>query len=134
MRIGSGQPLLETVKAFADAFSNQRGIRIDLALDESLDDVPPRVGAELLRVIQEALSNVARHADATLVTLALARSDTGLVLEVTDNGVGFDPDDVDRGFGLTSMRERIDSVGGRFEVRSARSAGTRISVSVPLAV
>jgi two-component system NarL family sensor kinase len=89
----------------------------------------------LFRVAQEALANVAKHAAATRVRLALRFGGAGVSLEVEDDGRGFDVEAVQldprRGIGLRNMRERLASIGGRFEVVSAPGAGTRLRGEVP---
>jgi two-component system, NarL family, sensor histidine kinase UhpB len=97
----------------------------------------PSTETALFRVAQQALANVADHAGASGVEVLLERSATGgVLLRVADDGRGFDPDHVQPagpqlGFGLTSMRERAESVGGRLTIRTAPGAGTTIEVRVP---
>ncbi|HEY8451121.1 MAG: histidine kinase [Micromonosporaceae bacterium] len=92
----------------------------------------PQVKLALFRVGREALHNVARHAHARHVTLRLAEEPDGLVLEVVDDGVGFDPDGRFPGhLGLASMRRRLTEVGGALEIRSAPGRGTRVRARVP---
>jgi signal transduction histidine kinase len=90
---------------------------------------------ELWRVAQEALSNALRHAKATAVTVTVeADGPGGTRLSVSDDGVGFDPEArsiAARRLGLVSMRERVEAVGGRFEIVSAPGAGTTVRASVP---
>jgi len=123
-------------RTYAETFSQQRGLPVDVELDEGLGEVPPRIGAELLRVVQEACANVARHADATRIVIRLSRDGRNLLLAVSDNGIGFEASRHQggqrQGFGLTSMRERVEGLGGRLEIESAPSAGTTVRVSVPL--
>lgn len=97
--------------------------------------LPARYEVPLLRVTQEALANVVRHAGATTVTIDLDLRPARVRLAVRDDGAGFDPEAKglrSRRLGLTSMRERAEGVGGRFEVQSAPGAGTTVSVEVPL--
>lgn len=96
----------------------------------------PSVGMDvkvaLYRVSQEAMQNIARHAHARNVTVRLAESPTELVLEIIDDGVGFDPAQPFPGhLGLASMRKRIADIGGVLEVASAPGQGTRIHVRAP---
>ena len=88
----------------------------------------------LFRVVQEALTNVAKHAGASLVRVRLALIDGGIRVTVEDNGVGFDPAQVssDR-LGLFGIHERAALLGGVFKIDSNRGHGTRIDVSVPFA-
>ncbi|UQU61594.1 GAF domain-containing sensor histidine kinase [Couchioplanes caeruleus] len=83
------------------------------------------------RVGQEALHNALRHADASVVTVAVHAGERSVVLEVTDDGRGFDPGTPSRQYGLASMRERARAAGGRLRVRSAPGAGTTVRLEVP---
>jgi signal transduction histidine kinase len=97
----------------------------------------PRYETVLFRAAQEALTNVARHANATQVTVTLAQEDGCVHLEVADNGVGFDASkppqhDEGSGWGLTGIRERAALVGGKVTVESQPGQGTRVRVEVPI--
>jgi signal transduction histidine kinase len=101
---------------------------IELELDADLDTDPVRA-REILRIAQEALGNALRHADAEHMWVRLTGTDGRVVLEVRDDGVGFDPDAAavrSRRLGLTSMEERAERLGGRLSVESAPGAGTTV--------
>ncbi len=85
----------------------------------------------LLRVCQEALANVRRHAGASSVLVTLRYCDDRVRLEVTDDGAGFDPDLPSSGYGLRGMRARVSEIGGELVVRSAAGAGTTVTAEVP---
>jgi signal transduction histidine kinase len=113
----------------------QRRPGITLELDDELPGDPKR-DAEVLRIAQEALNNVIRHAEAEHVGVRLASQDGRLVLEVEDDGVGFDPAAAglrSRRLGLTSMEERARRLRGRLAIDSAAGAGTTVRLEVPLA-
>lgn len=102
---------------------------------EAGDDLPADAGRdrEVLRIAQEALQNALRHADARRVEVRLQGEDGRLMLEVEDDGVGFEPDAPglrSRRLGLTSMEERAQRVGGRLEIRSAPGAGTTVRLRI----
>jgi two-component system sensor histidine kinase DegS len=107
-------------------------------LEGSIDHALP-VDMETLayRVVQEALTNAAKHASAGAVTVRVASDPTQVLVEVTDDGVGFDPSEV-RDFlragrvGLASMRERVELANGTFTVRSSPSGGTTVTASLPV--
>jgi signal transduction histidine kinase len=107
-------------------------------LELEVDGEPPRDGdrdRELLRIAQEALQNALRHADAHRVVLRLAAVDGRLVLEVADDGIGFDPDAAmlrARRLGLTSMEQRARRVGGVLRIDSSAAAGTTVRLEAPL--
>jgi signal transduction histidine kinase len=110
--------------------AQQREIELDV--DETIPGNAERDG-EVLRIAQEALQNALRHADAEHVVLRLHSDDGRLVLEVADDGVGFEPGATglqSRRLGLTSMKERAQRLGGRLELRSAPGAGTTVRLEV----
>src|SRR5215207_2199612 len=107
-------------------------IAIELDVDDAISIGEGR-DREVLRVAQEALANAVRHAGAARVGLRLARANGGVVLEVTDDGAGFDPADPElrsRHLGLTSMEERAERLGGRLELTSVRGSGTTVRLEV----
>jgi signal transduction histidine kinase len=118
-------------------WSERFGVAADLAVD-GVEDVrlPRDVEANLYRIAQEALHNIAKHAHATQVTVYLAQQDGHLVLLIEDNGRGFDsrrtqgPDDRN-GMGLMSMQERAALVGGQLDIESLAHHGTSIYVRIP---
>ena len=128
--------LLETVRRFAIDFGQQNGVRVALAL-APVDGVSVKTEAVLFRIFQEAMHNVAKHANAASVRIELRAVDGGAELEVVDDGVGFDPGEVgDRvttagSLGLRQMRERVEGRGGRLEVVSRPGDGTRVQARVP---
>jgi two-component system, NarL family, sensor histidine kinase UhpB len=112
-------------------FSARTGIeaRLDTAGDPGmLADV---VQTAIYRVAQEALTNVTRHAGATVVEMVVAENGGGVELRVSDDGSGFDPAVRGRGLGLIGMAERARLVGGDLDVRSAPGGGTTITLRVP---
>ncbi len=117
-------------------YSKTQNIAVDLTLHQ-LDtiDVPPAVQLAVFRIVQEALTNVARHSASTAISIRLARSATGLETTIADNGSGFDADansvNSESHLGLQSMRERAAILGGTVSVRSAPT-GTTILVQLPL--
>ena len=99
-------------------------------------EASPRLSAEveqeLFRIAQEALNNVLKHAHATRVSLRLDVPDERVALEIADNGLGFEPSlGGGGGFGLASMRQRAERLGGTLRIESAPGAGTRVCVEVP---
>ncbi len=97
--------------------------------------LPPALETELFRIAQEALNNVIKHASATEVTISLRIGPQELILEIVDNGRGYDvkASAESGGFGLTSMRERAERLGARLQIKSGPDEGTRVVLSgVPL--
>jgi signal transduction histidine kinase len=90
---------------------------------------------QLLRILQEALANVRKHAEATSVRITLRAEDQTIRATIADNGRGFDPETIGRSefprFGLATMRERAEAVGGALEIDAAPGQGTEVRVQVP---
>jgi signal transduction histidine kinase len=115
-------------------FERRTGVEVDLAIDPEADAPGDRQRTCIYRIVQEALTNCARHASATRIQIRLNRSGGKLRLSIRDNGSGFDRA-VERkgGMGLVSMEERVRELGGRIAVKSAPGAGTQIEVELPAA-
>ena len=97
--------------------------------------LPPDLTLCLFRIVQEALQNANKHSEARNVSVDLTGASGGIALTIVDDGVGFDVDAAwRRGLGLISVRERVEAIGGTFELRSSPGAGTRLEVSVPVPV
>ncbi len=110
---------------------------VHVTAEEFDPPIPAPVAAALYRVAQEALRNAARHAAATHVDVRLDREEGSAMLEIVDDGRGFDVEQAEQrrpGMGLFSMRERVGLVNGRLSVRSAPGRGTRVVAVVPLGV
>lgn len=125
--------------AIADAISTQAalsGIAISSMLEAPTDGLNEATQTVVLRIVQEALQNVRKHADATHVVVATRVTDTAWELEVRDDGRGFDTGAVAargrRNFGLQFMRERAELVGAQLEVMSRPEAGTVVRLAIPL--
>jgi len=132
--------LAATLREYAAEFGERHDIEVGLDLDE-MPPVPPLVAFHLFRVAQEALANVRKHAHGRHAWLAIRCSAPArLTLSVADDGHGFDPGAGGpanegggrRGFGLETMRERADALGGSLHIESWPGEGTRVSVSVPV--
>jgi signal transduction histidine kinase len=125
-------PFAEVLTRYVEDFGDRFGIRVDCAIDSEVEVGSPRALAELLRIVQEALNNVRRHADATLVRVEASHEDGALRIRVADNGRGFDASMVGRsGYGLRSMAERAEMVGGRLTIDTRLQDGTRVEIVLP---
>ena len=130
--IDSGGAFGEVLQLYLEDHADRFGLRVDFACDPEIPPLPARTQAELLRIAQEALSNVRRHAGAAVVTVRAMVVGRELVLRITDDGCGFDVAEIGReSFGIASMRERAAIAGGRLEVASAGGGGTRVEAIVP---
>lgn len=124
--------LTVTLRKHLDMVRRSSGLDVSADL-QGLDDLPDAVDRALLRIVQEAVHNAVRHADATRVTVSAGRVDGGVVLCVGDDGHGFDPTAVEtrgRHLGLASMRDRAAAVGGTLTLDTGSGRGTRIEVRV----
>jgi len=122
----------ERLRQGADAFTRLTGIPVDLDLDEV--DLPEETGLQMLAITREALSNVYRHARARSVALRLRVVDETLMLEIADDGVGFDPQAVtalEGGYGLRGIAERVALLDGTWNIVSQPGQGTRVQVHLP---
>jgi PAS domain S-box-containing protein len=125
--------LVASLRWHARQFGERTGIAVDVRGAEGAR-CAQEVEIAFFRIAQEALSNVARHSQATKVRIEFADGDGEVMLTVEDDGVGFDPDGNGRrktGFGLTTMRERAEAVGGSLETASHSGRGVRITVRAP---
>jgi signal transduction histidine kinase len=133
--VGLRRALIEYVAQFGD----RTGITTTYetaTVDGDQLDLPPAAEVQLLRIVQEALTNVRKHARASSASVSFGREANGWFVMVRDDGVGFDPTTVanadgGRHVGITIMRERAESVGGRLEVNSRPAGGTEVRAAVP---
>jgi len=127
--------LWAAIEWLAEDFEQRFELECALDLDAEETGLEPEQTIALFRTVQEALTNVARHANASRVTIRSHLEGELLVLEVRDNGQGFDPDDLsspDRSLGLLGMRERLHHLGGKVDIRSRPGQGTRVFIGIPL--
>jgi len=125
--------LAETIERQATEFSTvaEVPVTVEVKGEEPAMTVPLRTA--LYRVGQEGLANAVRHAQASEIGLRLEFGDGRICLEISDNGIGFDPPQrSDAGHGLGNIRERVEELGGTCQVRSGPTAGTTIRVEVPV--
>jgi signal transduction histidine kinase len=129
--------LVPALRRYLEDFSRMAGVAVRLDADEEAGGgaLPASVEIQLVRIVQEALSNVRKHAAATTATVRVRPAESTLRLEIEDDGVGFEPGVTAPSgwprFGLQTMRERAQAVGGSFRLASAPGEGTRISVEIP---
>jgi len=124
-------PLLGLLERQVEDFSDRFALRTEISHEGPEPEIAPRARAEVVRIVQEALTNVRKHADATLVRVNVA---TGADLRITisDNGRGFVPEAVSAGFGLDSMRQRAALIGATLAISSMPQDGSRIELALPL--
>jgi signal transduction histidine kinase len=125
--------LMAAIRKEAKDLSKNTGVKTRVAVPDDLGRLGPEAETAIYRVVQEALHNVAKHAQAKNVSIQMAREQGSVKLLVEDDGIGFTQKGVSRGrsFGLAGMRERIAALGGTVRLRSSKGRGTRIEVIVP---
>ena len=123
-----------------DWYGKQFAFRTDIAVKVKGQELSPRpdpnVETVLFRIVQEALTNIAKHAKATKVVVIVTRKEDSLCLLISDDGIGFHPSEQtgsgrQRGWGLITMKERSESLGGSFRIESRPRRGSRVVVKVP---
>ncbi len=130
-------PLAEALGQEVDRFNKETGINVRFTVSGDRRDSPPEVETGLLRICQESLANVRKHAKASDVEVNLTFNESAVELSVSDNGVGFKPDTTGRvskkrgAFGLIGMRERVRGLDGTFEVQSKKGKGTLVRAVIP---
>jgi two-component system, NarL family, sensor kinase len=128
-----GRSLPEALKTLVDRWEAETGVGTRFKAINGSHPLPPRVEVALYRICQEALTNVARHAGASRVTVRLVATPDQVRLVVQDDGRGFDPSRARDGrHGIVGMRERVGTIGGSIEVESGQDGGVRVQVTVPL--
>jgi signal transduction histidine kinase len=126
--------LVPAIERLRDTMEEQGGPTVEIQSRLGDERLPPEIETALYRIVQESMTNVLRHAQASRVTVRLSRSEDLITLVVHDDGKGFEEDDVrEGGLGLIGMRERVALLGGRLGVDSSEGAGTMLRAEVPLA-
>jgi len=127
--------LVPAIETLAQRTATTEGLTLETNIDLRLEGetrLEPEVESAVYRLAQEALTNVVKHARANRVEMNLTREDSAVVLTVSDDGIGFDPDGSGPGFGLIGMRERVSLTGGRLEIESQDGAGTTLRATLPV--
>jgi two-component system, NarL family, sensor histidine kinase DegS len=131
--------LIPTLQRYVMTFQDDTGIAVSFKTKGVYDDIRPVISLTVFRIVQEAISNINKHADAQNVTVSLEFLDKQLKLYIYDDGKGFDVnslkvrnEDINSGFGLFSMTERIDLLSGEILLSSEFGKCTRINIMIPL--
>jgi signal transduction histidine kinase len=128
--IGTSTP--EAIAGYAEEFGQVSGLEVEVQTAADTPEVGPKTAVELLRVVQEALNNVRKHAEASHVEVEMSQSGSGLRVRILDNGRGFTTGGALQGhFGLEIMRERTESLGGTLTITSTPGQGSQVDVWVP---
>ncbi|MDF2180754.1 sensor histidine kinase [Neptuniibacter sp. CAU 1671] len=124
--------LREAINTLVENWSETHQIEVETELTKVLPQLSDVVNTHLYRIVQEALHNIARHAQANRVDITLCSDDNGLTLSIRDNGVGFDPLARNVGVGIRSMRERAAYIDAVFEIGNRPEGGTEVLLSLPV--
>ena len=130
--------LLPTLRWYTNRYTQRTGIEVALEVVDYEKQVTLEVTTAIYRTVQEALTNVAKHAEASSVAIRLVRSESTIIATVHDNGRGFDAGmhrdtyPQQRGLGLLGIRERAALLGGTFDIQSSPGQGTRLTVEIPI--
>ena len=124
--------LVSALEWYFERFTNQTNIRVQFESPDTDTHIHKHIANSVYRVVQEALTNVARHAHATMVRVTLKTKHNSTHLRIEDNGIGFDPTtkEASTSGGIIGMQERISLLGGTLQVRSKPGSGTRIIVEI----
>jgi signal transduction histidine kinase len=120
-----------SIAALVDDFRQGTGIAVSADINIQTS-TPPEVNRALYRILQEALTNISKYAEATTVEVQMHSIADRMKLTIADNGKGFDPTQEKAGFGLQGMRERVAALDGHLRIESAPKKGCRIQVELPL--
>ena len=121
--------LITAIRKQAQLLARHTGIHSHLELPEDTRELDSDVQVAVYRSVQEALSNIAKHSQASNFKVKLTSNSSKLALEVEDDGIGFSPRTAqNRGFGLKGMRERATALGGSMNIRSNPGKGTRVRI------
>lgn len=132
LRQPADRDLVQAIMQESARFTNATGIPCEPQINVKMD-IPELVTETSIRAVSEALTNIARHAQANNATLRLTAVEKELEIEIKDDGVGFDPEAIQSGhYGLLGMRERVRLAGGSFEVYSMPGKGTQLVIRFPL--
>jgi two-component system, NarL family, sensor histidine kinase DevS len=125
--------LVAALERLVQTFSESSGINTELEANIGEERLPSDVETTIYRIVQEALTNIVKHADATSVSILVVRRDALVTAVIEDNGRGFDPaTERDDSLGLEGMRERVELHDGRLTIEAAPGSGTTLRIEVPL--
>jgi signal transduction histidine kinase len=124
--------LTNTLEQIAHETEERTGVTVIVDVDVSLEPALANGSAHIVHIVREALSNVGRHAAATTCRVSVRREGSSAVLEIDDDGRGFDRDSISSGLGMGNLAERAEAIGGTLEVESHPGRGTTVRVTVPV--
>jgi PAS domain S-box-containing protein len=127
--------ICEAIESYVSQFVSRTGIPVELSVKCSSSDIPAEATTTIYRIVQEALNNISKYANANKVSITLGIENEKIQLRILDDGVGFDLTQVrtEHTLGLIGMRERARLLGGKFTLQASPGAGTFIGVTLPVA-
>ena len=133
--------LVPTIRRYISNYIDETGMIVTFRTQDIQEDIKSVIALTIFRIVQEALSNVKKHAMARNVVIKLIQSEKEIEINVYDDGKGFNVEEINKnahdtsfGFGVCSMKERVELLNGKFELKSQEGKGTRIYITIPLAL
>jgi signal transduction histidine kinase len=124
--------LIEAVEGLAARWSAENGVQVKMKVTGTPRSLPSSAETALLRISQEAMHNVTKHAQAKNVKITFSFMEDLFVMDIADDGLGFEPSKIRNGFGMKTMRDRAEELGGTLTVESEQGMGTAVAVSMPI--
>ncbi|MFC2084212.1 PAS domain S-box protein [Bacteroidota bacterium] len=126
--------LIPAIRWYIGEFMKRSGIKVKLSLEVDEYDISEEIKISIYRILQEALTNVIRHAHASKITIGFQKKGKNLILQVKDNGIGIKERQMhkEKSFGIIGMKERVILIGGQFEISGEKNKGTKIKVVIPV--
>lgn len=131
--------LIPTLGKYIENFKDETGIFVSLNILGSIRKLDRVIEVALFRIIQEGLNNIRKHSKAKEVKVVIEKSITNINVLISDDGIGFDPekhlnsyDGIDRGFGLISIKQRVELLEGSFKISSSNNKGTKLNIHIPM--
>jgi signal transduction histidine kinase len=135
--VSGDRDLVSALREYLSRFSQMHNIRTSLEVgDQAVPHMSPQVELQAIRIVQEALSNIRKHAQASCALVKVAISENEVTLVVEDDGKGFDVDELEQSdsskFGIRTIKERAQSIHSRLDIESDPGHGTKVTLSIPL--
>ena len=126
------EKLLERVQDFVNKQLEGSGIEYSYESNQNKFELPPQVALTLFRICQEGITNTLKYADASKIDLNIAKKDKIMEMTLTDDGIGFEFENITEGFGLINMRQRAEQAGANYSISSLKDVGTTITLQIEM--
>lgn len=124
--------LVEAIEELAARWSAENSVQVNMKVTGTPRTLTSSIETALLRISQEAMHNIKKYAQAENVNITFSFMEDLIVMDIADDGLGFEPSKIKNGFGMTTMRSRVEELSGTLTIESERGAGTVIAVSIPI--